>query len=83
MKERIVNIFAYIDDQSIRTIGYSTYEMEGTYEQLTSFLSYRVKMDHATAIHVDLDEVYSTLDFRFAMRVDGLQYLIPLIGAIV
>ena len=83
MKERIVNIYAYVDGESIRTIGYSTYEMEGTYQQLTSFLQSRVEIDHATAICVDLDETCSILDFRFAMRVDGLPYLIPLLGEIV
>ena len=83
MKERIVNIYAYVDGESIRTIGHSAYEMEGTYQQLTSFLQSRVEIDHITAVRVDLDYPCATMDFRFAMRMDGLPYLIPLLSEIV
>ena len=42
MKERIVNIFAYVDGDVVKSIGYCVYEEEGTYEKLTEFLRSRV-----------------------------------------
>ena len=83
MKERIVNIFVYIDRESIRSIGYTEYEMEGTYEELTSYLQSRVDVDHATATRIDLHEEFSPADFRYALRVNGLQHLIPVVGDVV
>ena len=83
MNERIVNIFVYIDREVIRTIGYTEYEMEGTYEELTSYLQSRVEIDHAAATRIDLGEEYSPAVFRHAMRLDALQYLIPVMGEIV
>ena len=83
MTERIVNIFVYVDRESIRTIGYTEYEVEGTYEELTSYLQFRVEIDHASATRIDLGEEYPLADFRFALRMDGLQHLIPMIAEIV
>ena len=83
MNERIVNIFVYVDREIIRTVGYTEYEMEGTYEELTSYLQSRVEIDHVAATCIDLGEEYSPAVFRYAMRLDALQYLIPKMGEIV
>ena len=83
MNERIVNIFVYVDRDAIRSIGYTEYEMEGTYEELTGYLQSRVEVDHAAANRIELAEEYSPAVFRYAMRMEALQYLIPLMGEIV
>ena len=82
MSERIVNIFVYVDREVIRTIGYTEYEMQGTYAELTSYLQSRVEIDHAAATRIDLGEEYSPAVFRYAMRLEALQYLIPVMGEI-
>ena len=83
MNERIVNIFVYVDREVIRSIGYTEYEMEGTYEDLTSYLQSRVEIDYAAATRIDLGEEYPPAVFRYALRLDALQYLIPVMGEIV
>ena len=83
MKERVVNIFVYRDSKFIQAIGCTTYQMEGTYVQLTSFLRSRVDIDQQCANRFELSEECSAVDFEFAMRVDSVQFLIPLIGELV
>ena len=83
MNERIVNVFVYVDREVTRSIGYTKYEMEGTYEELTKHLQSRVETDHAAATRIDLDEEYSATTVRYAMRLEALQYLIPKIAEIV
>ena len=49
MKERIINVFAYGDGEHIHSVGWRTYSVEGTYQELTSFLRSRVETDFRTA----------------------------------
>ena len=57
--------------------------MEGAFEQLISFLRSRVDIDHGNSRRFALNEECSATDFEFAMRMDGVQFLIPLIGELV
>ena len=48
----------------------------------SSYLQSRVEIDHVAATCIDREE-YSPAVFRYAMRLDALQYLIPKMGEIV
>ena len=50
---------------------------------LTSYLQSRVEIDHDASTRIELGEEYSPAVFRFALRVGGLPYLIPVMGEIV
>ena len=83
MKERIVNLFAYGDDKYVRSIGWHTYMVEGSYQELTSFLQSRVELDFKEAQRIELrgEELRSV--FEFAARLDALGHVAPEVPEIV
>jgi len=55
-QQTLINIFVYGDEDSIHSIGYSTYERGGSDEELMEFLRLRVSDDHKNAVHHPLNE---------------------------
>ena len=72
MKELAINIFAYGDDEHVHSMGYCTYMMEGSYEELTNFLRSRVHIDHEKACRFDIEQPLTWLEFRSMSRLGVL-----------
>ena len=83
MKERIVNVFVYGDDEYVRSFGWCTYMAEGSYQALTSFLQSRVDHDFKGAQRHELPRVELRSVFEFAARLDALEHVAPGIAEVV
>ena len=83
MKERIVNLFVYGDDEYVSSIGWSTYVVEGSYQELTSFLKSRVHDDFKDAQRNSLPIKELRSVFEFAARLDALEHVAPAVPEIV
>ena len=55
-QQPLINIFIYGDEDSIRSIGYRTYERSGSDEELMDFLRLTVSDDYKNAVHHPLNE---------------------------
>ncbi len=83
MKERIVNLFTYGDGDHIFSIGWDTYTMEGSYQELTAFLISRADDDFKKASRVSLPEKLSRSAFEIALRLNALRHVVPPVAEVV
>ena len=80
MKERIVNVFTYGDSEHIHSIGWRAYSIEGTYQELTTFLRSKVDTDFRIATRTTLREGRSRSVFDLAVRLGFLDEILPTVA---
>lgn len=76
MKEESVNVFAYGDEEFVRSIGYRSYLAEGSYEDLTRLLRSKVDSDYKHVARIVLDSPIPWRDFNSRCRIGWLNELV-------
>ena len=83
MKERIVNVFTYGNEDCIHSFGWATHMVEGSYREFTAFLQSEVEIDFKTAKQVGFPESVRRSAFDFALRMGALDRVAPQVVEIV
>lgn len=76
MKEECVNVFAYGDEQFVRSVGYRSYLAEGNYGDITHFLRSKVESDYKHAVRILLDPPVAWRDFNSRCRLGWLNEMV-------
>ena len=72
-------MFTYGDDEYISSLGWCIYTMDGSYQELTTFLQGRVNIDYRTARIVELQERLLRSVFDIASRLNELNQVAPMV----
>lgn len=71
MIERLVNVFVYINESYIDSIGYCEYQKEGNYEEQIDFLKSRVYEDYKIASVLPLEQPIKQEVYHLIQRLGG------------
>ena len=82
MRENAVNIFAYSDGNSVHSLGYCRYVLDGTYEEVTANLQARVARDHQIADPIELGNQPTLVEFNSLIRLGFIGQLFTQMGII-
>lgn len=72
MAERLINVFAYGDEDYIHSIGWRIYSRSGSFKELMTFLQSRVCQDHETATIKQLQIPIAVEEFYSMVRLDSV-----------